>query len=72
MAKWISGAIEHEGKLRKHFAVKEGENIPPEKIDAEIARLKGKADKTDDEVSLLRALLLAKRMRGFSHARKKG
>jgi len=66
MAKWIQGAIEREGRLRKHFGVKEGETIPVSKIDAEIARLKAKEDKTDEEVSLLRALLLAKRMRGFA------
>ncbi|MGA2669957.1 MAG: hypothetical protein ABSF21_00850 [Dehalococcoidia bacterium] len=74
---WIQGAIGAEGRLRKHFGVKEGETIPPEKIDAEIALLHkktrevGGAGLTPDEESLLSALNLAKRMRGFSKGRKK-
>jgi len=75
--KWVQGAIQNEGRLRKHFGVKEGEKIPPERIDAEIARLHKKTEDaggpglTEEEQSLLGALMLAKRMRGFSHARKK-
>jgi hypothetical protein len=74
---WIQGAIGAEGRLRKHFGIKEGENIPPEKIDAEIAKLHAKTQTTGgqgltaDEESLLAALNLAKRMRAFSKGRKK-
>lgn len=66
---WVQGAIENEGRLRKYFKVKEGEKIPPEKIDAEITRLSKKTEAaggtglTDEEQSLLSALRLAKRMR---------
>lgn len=74
---WVSGAISNEGRLRDHFKVKEGETIPPDKIDAEIARLHKKTQDSGgkglsaDEESLLSALNLAKRMRSFSHAHKK-
>jgi hypothetical protein len=73
---FIQGAIQAEGRLRKYFGVKEGEKIPPEKIDAEIARLHKKTQDaggpglTEEEQSLLAALNLAKRMRGFSHRKK--
>jgi hypothetical protein len=74
--KWIAGAIENEGALRRHFGVKEGETIPAGKLDALISELqaKSKGDKklSDAELTLLRQALLAKRMRGFSKSRKKG
>jgi hypothetical protein len=76
--KWVQGAIEAEGRVRKHFGVKEGETIPEGKLNAEIARLHAKTEKaggsglSEEEQSLLSALNLAKRMRGWSHAHKKG
>jgi hypothetical protein len=76
--KWTADINLAEGRLRRYFGVKEGEKIPPDKIDAEISRLHAKTQAeggkglTEQEQSLLSALYLAKRMRSFSHAHKKG
>jgi hypothetical protein len=75
--KWTKDINLAEGRLRRYFGVKEGEKIPVEKIDAEIAKLHAKTQDaggpglTADEQSLLEALNLGKRMRGWHHAHKK-
>jgi len=63
--KWISKAIKRPGRLHDYFGVPEGENIPVAKINAEIKKLTAKEDKSKDELSLLRALHLAKTLRKF-------
>jgi hypothetical protein len=70
--KWVQEAIQSEGRVRKHFGVKEGEAIPSDRLNAEIARLHKKTQSaggsglSEEEQSLLAALNLAKRMRGFA------
>jgi len=59
--KWIQDAIKKPGRVRKYLGIPEGEDVPAAKIDAAIAKLKAKEDKSADEKSLLSALLLAKR-----------
>ena len=44
MDKWIQGAIEHPGALRKKLKVKKGEKIPAKKL-AKAAKSKGKLGK---------------------------
>ena len=61
-AGWIQDAVKRPGRVRKYLGVPEGEKIPMGKLDAAIAKLEGNT-KSDDEVSLLRALLLAKRFK---------
>jgi hypothetical protein len=74
---YLAGAIENEGRLRRHYGVKEDENIPVEKIDADIARLHAKTEKaggpglSEEEQSFLGALNLAKRLRSYSKGHKK-
>lgn len=73
---WIQGAISNEGRVRKHLDVKEGEKIPADKLNAEIARLRKKTEEaggsglSKDEKSLYSALVLAKRLRKFSKSKK--
>ena len=62
---WVSKAIKHPGRLHEYFGIPKGENIPVAKIDAEIKKLDSKKDKTDADLSLLRALNLAKTLRKF-------
>jgi len=68
--KWIRGAIGKPGRLHRYFGVAADKDIPVARINAKIASLQAKAkgDKTlsKQERSLLRALLLARRLRGFS------
>ena len=47
--KWIQGAIEHPGALRKTLKVKEGKNIPEEKLD--------KAARSKNSITRKRAVL---------------
>ena len=75
--KWIQPAIQKEDRVRKHFGVKEGETIPARKLDTEIERLHKKTEDaggpglTEDERSLLSALQLAKKLKGFGKGKKK-
>ena len=61
-ADWIQDAVKRPGRVRKYLGVPEGEKIPMGELDAAIAKLEGNT-KNDEEVSLLRALLLAKRFK---------
>jgi len=65
--KWVQDAIENPGRLHRHFGIPEGEKIPAEKINKEIARLHKKTEGggklSADETSLLRALQLGKRLK---------
>ena len=58
--KWIQDAIERPGRVHRYLGVPEDKNIPMGKIDAAIKRLKDKGDNT----SLLRALQMAKTLKG--------
>jgi hypothetical protein len=66
---WIQRAVGREGKLRKHFGVKEGQKIPLAVMDKEIARLHartrdaGGPGLSAEEQRLLAELNLAKRLR---------
>jgi hypothetical protein len=61
--KWIAGAIKDPGRVREYLGVKEGEKIPVAKLNTAIEKLKAKEDKSDEEKSLLSALVLAKRLK---------
>jgi len=67
--KWIQDAIKRPGRLREYFGTPEGETIPVSKINAEIAKLKDKEKRTPEEVSLLRALNLAKTLKKMGYDR---
>lgn len=60
---WIEDAIKEPGRLHRYFGIPEDENIPMSKIDAEIAKIKKKDDRTKEDTSLLRALNLAKTLK---------
>ena len=62
---WIKGAIKDPGRVREYLGVKEGETIPAAKLDAAIEKLKAVENKSDDQKSLLSALVLAKRLKGM-------
>jgi len=68
-SKWVQKAVEHPGRLHKHFGIPEGETIPKGKINAEIARLHKKKEEegklSKEETSLLRALQLGLRLKGM-------
>lgn len=72
--KWIKGAIEHPGALRRHFGKKEGENITKKEIKDEISDLKKKDLDKDKEgvqlgkrdAKLYKRLNLAKTLRTLS------
>jgi len=63
--KWIQDAIKQPGALHEHFGIPKDETIPPEKIDAEIARVKSKKKPSAGDATLLKQLNLAKTLRGF-------
>jgi hypothetical protein len=64
---WVQDAVKNPGRLHEHFGIPEGEKIPAEKINKEIARLHKKKDSggslSKEETSLLRALQLGKRLK---------
>ena len=66
-SKWVQDAVEHPGRLHKHFGIPEDQTIPQAKINKEIARLhkkkESKGSLSKEETSLLRALNLGKRLK---------
>ena len=68
--KWIAKAVGKPGRLHRYFGVPAGKNIPVGRINAKIAQLqaRGAGDKklSKADRSLLGALLLARKLRGFS------
>ena len=56
---WIKKAVKRPGRLRKHFGIPEGEPLPEKLLQREIKRLRGIAEKSVKELSMLRALNLA-------------
>ena len=63
-AKWIQKAIKDPGRVREYLGVPDGETIPMAKLDAAIEKLKAVEEKTDEQQSLMSALVLAKRLKG--------
>ena len=64
--KWLKGAIKRPGSLRAHFGLKDGDGpIPKAKLDALIAELKAKDDRTEAETRLLKKAILARTMSRF-------
>ena len=58
--KWMQKAFEGaHGQLRAHYGVKEGEDIPVAKMNADLARLNKKDKLTPAEVRLKRRITLA-------------
>lgn len=64
--KWIQKAIKSPGRLHRYFGIPEGHEIPMEKINGAIRRLKKKEKRTKDEQSLLKALQLGKSLKSKS------
>lgn len=61
---WVKKAIKKPDRLRRYFGVKKGEKIPMKKLVAAYRKLKAKEDKSDDEISLMRAMALGIRLKG--------
>ncbi len=67
---WVQKAIERPGRVRRYLKRKYGNKafykngkIKIKYLDIEIRRLKNKKNKTPQELSLYRALLLAKQLK---------
>lgn len=67
--KWIQGAVEHPGSLRRHFGLNKDEKLTSTLINKEIRKLKAKDEEpekkgiqglTKDDLRLLKKLNLAK------------
>ena len=77
--KWIGGAVEHEGSLRKRFGLKDDEKVTTSLITKEIEKLE-KKDKDKDkpgiqgltksDLKLLKKLNLAKTLAKMRHKKK--
>ncbi len=71
--KWMQGAVNpaHEGSLRKHFKVEEGQNISLDQINQEIVGLQARVKKGEklskEDLHLLRQLLFARNARKAVH-----
>jgi len=63
-ADWIQKAIKHPGRVHKLLGIPEKDDIPKAKIEAEIKKLKGKAERTDKEQGDLKALNMALTLKG--------
>jgi len=58
--KWIQDAIKKPGRVREYLGIPEGQDIPMDKLNQAIEKVKGTGNK-----SLLSALELAKRLKGM-------
>ena len=56
---WIQDAVKRPGRLHKYFGISEKDDIPMSKLRDEAKKLKDKADKTDEEKSLQKAINMA-------------
>ena len=74
--KWIATVHLKRGRLHHYFGIPAGETIPMRDINAELRRLQKMRDKrkpkrfTKAELSLYRALVLARRFKGYARERR--